>query len=390
MIYFGIDIGKFNHQTVATDDKGTTLFQSFSFPNTNEGFNKFIKTATDYMENDAICIGMEATGHYWLNLYFVLLDLGMELHVINPIQTDAMRNMNIRKTKTDSVDCRYIADVIRMGNYSDVVISDDDVSELRQLCRYRFHLVDTVGIIKNQVIGLLDRIFPEFHTLFSDVFGVASVELLKKYTTPEQILNVKTANLVNLLSKASRGRFKEDKAAEIKETAKRSIGLKTANSAFVFQLKQLIMQIEFTESQLGELEQKISEYYDKCECFLTTIDGIGNTLGAAIFAEIGDISRFESPKKLVAFAGIDPTVKQSGNFTGTHNSMSKRGSVYLRRAIWIAATVAAQKNPVLKDFYQKKRDEGKDYMTSIGAVSRKLCYIIFAVLRDKKPYVPIA
>lgn len=390
MIYFGIDIGKFNHLAAATDEKGILLLQPFSFPNSNDGFASFIKIAKNFMEKDSICVGMEATGHYWLNLYFSLFDLGIELHVVNPIQTEAMRNMNIRKTKTDSVDCRYIADVLRMGNFSDVSIGKDDVSELRQLCRYRFHLVDTIGDIKNQVIGLLDRIFPEFHTLFSDVFGVASMELLKRYTTPEQILGVKTSTLASLLSKASRGRFKNEKAREIKDLAKLSVGLKTANTAFVFQLKQMLMQIEFSESQLDELEKKIGVYYDQCESFLSTIDGIGDTLGAAIFAEIGDISRFDSPKKLVAFAGIDPTVQQSGHFTGTHNSMSKRGSVYLRRAVWLAATVAAQKNPVLNRFYLKKRAEGKDYMTSIGAVSRKLCYIIYAVLRDKKPYTPIA
>ena len=390
MIYFGIDIGKFNHQAAAIDEKGNSLFKSFSFPNSHEGFIHFIQIATTFMEKDSICIGMEATGHYWLNLYFKLLDLGIELHVVNPIQTDAMRNMNIRKTKTDSVDCIYIAQVIRMGNYSDVVIGEEDVSELRQLCRFRFHLVDTIGAIKNQIIGLLDRVFPEFSTFFSDVFGVTSMELLKKYTTPEQIIAVKSTTLVNLLSKASRGRFKEDKANEIKDVAKVSVGLKSSNTAFVFQLRQMIMQIDFSESQLKELEGRISEYYNKCECFLTTINGIGNTLGAAIFAEIGDISRFDHPKKLVAFAGIDPTVKQSGNFTGTHNSMSKRGSVYLRRAIWNAAVVAARQNPILKDFYDKKRAEGKDYMTTIGAVSRKLCYIIYAVLRDKKTYIPIA
>jgi len=390
MIYFGIDIGKFNHQAVATDNTGSPLIQSFSFSNSDEGFKQFIKSANSFMEKDAICIGMEATGHYWLNLYFALLDLGIELHVVNPIQTEAMRNMNIRKTKTDSVDCRYIADVIRMGNYSDVVMGDEDVSELRQLCRYRVHLVDTIGAIKNQILGLLDRVFPEFASLFSNVFGVTSMELLKRYTTPEQILAVKTSTLANLLSKASRGRFKEEKAKEIKDVAKHSIGLKSTNTAFVFQLRQMIMQIDFSECQIKELECQISQYYDKCECFLSTIDGIGDTLGAAIYAEIGDVLRFDSPKKLVAFAGIDPTVKQSGNFTGTHNSMSKRGSVYLRRAIWNAAVVAAQQNPILSQFYQKKRAEGKDYMTSIGAVSRKLCYIIYAVLRDKKPYVPIA
>ena len=256
MIYFGIDIGKFNHQAIAIDEKGNPLCASFPFSNSHEGFKLFIKSAMTFMGKDTICIGMEATGHYWLNLYFTLLDLGMELHVVNPIQTDAMRNMNIRKTKTDSVDCIYIAQVIRMGNYSDVAIGDEDVSELRQLCRYRFHLVDTIGAVKNQVVGLLDRVFPEFSSLFSNVFGVTSIEILKKYTTPEQILAVKTITLVNLLTKASRGRFKEAKAKEIKETAKISVGLKSANTAFVFQLRQMILQIEFSENQITELEQK--------------------------------------------------------------------------------------------------------------------------------------
>jgi transposase len=389
MTYFGVDIGKFNHQAIAVDDKGSALCKSFSFPNSIEGFNFFLKETAPYREKGEFCIGMEATGHYWLNLYSFLIDLGMEVHVVNPIQTEAMRNMNIRKTKTDTVDCKYITDVIRMGNYSDVEISDSDVAELRQLCRYRFNLVDSVGVVKNRVIGLLDRVFPEYSKLFSDVFGVTSMELLKRYTSPDELLNVKTSSLVNLLEKYSRGRFSKEKADEIRAAAKTSVGLKNANSAFIFQLRQLILQIEFTEQQIEELEEKIFEYYHKSECYLSTIDGIGDVLGAAIYSEIGDISRFDSPKKLVAFAGIDPSVTQSGEFKATQNVMSKRGSAYLRRAVWNAATVAAQKNPVLSAYYQKKREEGKDYMTTIGAVSRKLCYIIFAVLRDKKPYVPL-
>jgi transposase len=390
MIYFGVDIGKRHHQAIALDAKGQPLGKSFPFDNSSEGFSQFAVLVATYQALDSVCVGMEATGHYWLNLYAFLSELGIELHVINPIQTEAMRNMHIRKTKTDTVDCRYIAEVIRMGDFSDISVCDDDLAELRQLCRYRVCLVDSVGAVKNQVIGLLDRVFPEYGSLFTDIFGATSKELLLKYTSPEQVMAVKTACLAKFLAKYSRGRFGRDKAEQILAAAKTSCGVKKGINAFVFQIRQMVMQIAFMEKQIEAVEANIEAIYGKTDCYLDTIDGVGNTLGAAILAEVGDISRFDSPKKLVAYAGIDPSVRQSGEFTGTENHMSKRGSVYLRRAIWNAATVAAQKNPILSAYYEKKRADGKDYMTAIGAVAHKLCFVIYAVLRDKKPYIPVA
>lgn len=386
-MFVGIDIGKYRHQAAFLDNSGKDLCQSIPFENSDEGFSLFFKTI-ESISDGTVIVGMEATGHYWLNLYSALLARDMETHVINPIQTDAVRRMNIRKTKTDSVDCRYVAQVIRMGDYSDVAVQDSDIAELRQLCRYRYGLVDSVSSLKNQITGILDRIFPEYQHLFSDIFGVTSVELLKRYTTPDVILKVPDKRLTELLAKYSRGAFGEAKAVEIKNACKRSIGLGSQNPAFIFQLQQQILLIEFTQSQIASLEEKIDNCYSRFPCYLHTIKGVGHVSAAVILSEVGNISNFENPKKLVAFAGIDPSVHQSGNFTASSSHMSKRGSPYFRRALWYAAESASRSNPVLSSFYDRKRVEGKDHMTAVGATARKLCYIVFAVLRDQVPFDP--
>lgn len=388
MIFIGVDIGKFKHQAVAINEQGKSLCTSFSFENTEEGFDFFLNQLAPFQEKDCICVGMEATGHYWLNLYSCLLGMGIELHVINPIQTDAVRRINIRKTKTDSVDCKYVAEVIRIGNYSDFKLQSKEVQQLKQLCRFRYGLVDEIGMIKNKITGILDILFPEYTKLFSDVFGVTSMAVLEKYTTPEELLKVPTKRLADFLSKHSRGRFGEEKALEIKSACKHSVGLMDNTFAFVFQMRMMIKLIAFEEQQLVDIDKQIENIYADCDCYLHTIIGVGITTAAVVYAEVGNIDNFDSPKKLLAFAGMDPSRKQSGNYESSHNSMSKRGSAYLRRAVWNSATVAAQKDPALNAFYLKKRDEAKDYMTAMGAVAHKLINIIFAVMRDKKPYVP--
>jgi transposase len=384
-MFVGIDIGKYRHQAAFLDNHGKDLCPSVPFDNSDEGFTLFFRTM-DSVSDGTVIIGMEATGHYWLNLYCALLTRDIETHVINPIQTDAVRRMNIRKTKTDSVDCRYVAQVIRMGDYSDVAVQDSAIAELRQLCRYRYGLVDSVSSLKNQITGILDRIFPEYSNLFSDIFGVTSIELLKRYTTPDAISKVPTKRLTELLAKYSRQAFGEAKAIKIKDACAHSVGIGCQNPAFIFQLRQQIQLIEFTHAQIVLLEERIEECYSKFPCFLHTIKGIGVTSAAVILSEIGNISNFDSPKKLVAFAGIDPSVHQSGNFTASASQMSKRGSPYLRRALWNAAEGASRSNPVLADFYTRKRNEGKDHMTAVGATARKLCYIVFAILRDQRPF----
>lgn len=387
MLYMGIDIGKNHHETGIINAEGKHLGQSLRFANDAEGYAKllqFIKTKRPL--DEPFKIGMEATGHYWLALYSFLFGQSFDVSVINPIQSDSLRNFNIRRTKTDSVDSFLIAEVLRFGQYEPTRLADEDIIALRNLSRFREGIVDTCSDFKRQVIALLDQVFPEYEKLFSDVFGSGSKAFLKSYGTPEQCLHVTTKTLSTLLKKTSRGRFGATKAQELKSAAKMSCGVKMANETFAFQLQLLIQQIEFTEKQVDQIDEQIAKQLKKANTVVTTIPGVGPSLGATIVGEIGDITRFSNPKKLVAYAGIDPTVMQSGAFSGSHNRLSKRGSPYLRRAIWMAAVIASRNDPVFKAFYEKKRDEGKAYGTAIGAVARKLTYTIYAVLTTNKPY----
>ena len=389
MFYVGIDIAKKNHEASIIDSNGKLLDKSISFSNSQAGSSKLISLLEKYnISTSNVVIGMEATGHYWLSLYSYLLDLEYTVYVINPIQSDAFRKMYIRQTKNDSKDSFVIAQIMRFGEFSTTSLANDDIMSLRQLSRYRLALVDECSDWKRKCIAILDQVFPEYSKLFSDTFGVTSKELLAKYPTPEDMLSVDTQTLTELLSKSSRGRFGALKAVEIKESAKNTFGISLARNAFAFQIKQIIAQIDFIEDQLDELEIEIATLLHQTNDVITSIIGIGDILGAIIISEIGDISRFESASQLVAYAGLDSSVKQSGDFIGTKTKISKRGSPYLRRAIWLAATVAAFKDPALSVYYQSLRLRGKHHLTAIGAVSRKMTNIIFAVLKNDKPYVP--
>jgi transposase len=388
MFYVGIDIAKKNHEASIIDSSGKLLDKSISFSNSQAGCDKLISFFGKLKANTSnTIIGMEATGHYWVSLYSYLIDLGFTVYVINPIQSDAFRKMYIRQTKNDSKDSFIIAQIMRFGEFSTTSLVDEDIMALRQLSRYRLALVDECSDWKRKCIALLDQVFPEYSKLFSNTFGVTSKELLSKYPTPEDMLSVDTNSLAELLSKASKGRFGILKANEIQESASNTFGVGFAKDAFAFQIKQIIAQINFIEEQLKELETEISNLLHKTNTIITTITGIGDVLGAIIIGEIGDISRFEKASQLVAYAGLDVAVRQSGDFEGTKTKISKRGSPYLRRAIWLAATVAAFKDPALSVYYQSLRARGKHHLTAIGAVARKMCNIIFAVLRDNKPYV---
>ena len=388
MFIVGIDIAKRSHEAVLVRENGEVIGKSFGFANSCAGFNKLVGRITETAPDKSdVEIGLEATGHYWLPLYARLRNEGYHIHVINAVQSDALRGLYIRQTKNDSKDAFIIAEVIRFGRYAETTALPENLHALRELCRHRFYIVDCVSDLKRKVIALLDQVFPEYETLFSDMFGATSSQLLLNYTTPEDILAVDTDKLCELLNVASRGRMGQAKAEEIKSAAANSFGIMLASDSLGLLIRQYIEQIRFVESQVAEIEREMERLMAGFDTQLTTITGIGPVLAATILSEIGDIARFESPSKLAAFAGIDPTTKQSGEFTGTQNKMSKRGSPYLRRAIWLASTVAAFHDPAIMALYQRKRSEGKHHMTAIGHVCRKMTSIIFAVLRDNKPYV---
>mgnify|MGYP000569570510 FL=1 len=388
MYIVGIDIGKNHHEASIVSPEGKQIGRSLRFATTHKGADSLMSFIFKNIGNSPCVFGMEATGHYWYPIYSFLKAKGYTIYVINPIQSDSLRKMYIRQTKNDSIDSFLIAEVIRFGQFGTTSMADENILAMRQLCRYRDSVISSRTEIKLRIGTIMEQIFPEYEKQFSSLWVSTSMGILEKYLTPENIENAPIDELFEIIKDKSHNRLTRAKAISIKEAAADTFGIKIAQDAFSFQLKQLIDRMNFLDKQIEALDCQILEYYEKFDCYLHTIPGIGIIGAATILAEIGDISRFKNSSALVAFAGIDPTVRQSGEFNSTHNHMSKRGSPYLRHAIFLAATTCSFHNSPLNAYYKKKRDQGKHHLTATGAVARKLTTIIYAVLRDSKPYEP--
>ena len=388
MYIVGIDIGKNHHEASIVSPEGKQIGRSLRFATTHKGADSLMSFIFKNIGNSPCVFGMEATGHYWYPIYSFLKAKGYTIYVINPIQSDSLRKMYIRQTKNDSIDSFLIAEVIRFGQFGTTSMADENILAMRQLCRYRDSVISSRTEIKLRIGTIMEQIFPEYEKQFSSLWVSTSMGILEKYLTPENIENAPIDELFEIIKDKSHNRLTRAKAISIKEAAADTFGIKIAQDAFSFQLKQLIDRMNFLDKQIEALDCQILEYYEKFDCYLHTIPGIGMIAAATILAAIGDINRFKSSSALVAFAGIDPTVRQSGEFSSTHNHMSKRGSPYLRHAIFLAATTCSFHNSPLNAYYKKKRDQGKHHLTATGAVARKLTSVIYAVLRDSKPYEP--
>ena len=388
MYIVGIDIGKNHHEASIVSPEGKQIGRSLRFATTHKGADSLMSFIFKNIGNSPCVFGMEATGHYWYPIYSFLKAKGYTIYVINPIQSDSLRKMYIRQTQNDSIDSFLIAEVIRFGQFGTTSMADENILAMRQLCRYRDSVISSRTEIKLRIGTIMEQIFPEYEKQFSSLWVSTSMGILEKYLTPENIENAPIDELFEIIKDKSHNRLTKAKAISIKEAAADTFGIKIAQDAFSFQLKQLIDRMNFLDKQIEALDCQILEYYEKFDCYLHTIPGIGMIGAATILAEIGDISRFKNSSSLIAFAGIDPTVRQSGEFNSTHNHMSKRGSPYLRHAIFLAATTCSFHNSPLNAYYKKKRDQGKHHLTATGAVARKLTTVIYAVLRDSKPYEP--
>ncbi|HCJ09260.1 MAG TPA: IS110 family transposase [Lachnospiraceae bacterium] len=388
MYIVGIDIGKNHHEASIVSPEGKQIGRSLRFATTHKGADSLMSFIFKNIGNSPCVFGMEATGHYWYPIYSFLKVKGYTIYVINPIQSDSLRKMYIRQTKNDSIDSFLIAEVIRFGQFGTTSMADENILAMRQLCRYRDSVISSRTEIKLRIGTIMEQIFPEYEKQFSSLWVSTSMGILEKYLTPENIENAPIDELFEIIKDKSHNRLTKAKAISIKEAAADTFGIKIAQDAFSFQLKQLIDRMNFLDKQIEALDIEIMKYYEQFDCYLHTIPGIGIIGAATILAEIGDISRFKNSSALVAFAGIDPTVRQSGEFNSTHNHMSKRGSPYLRHAIFLAATTCSFHNSPLNAYYKKKRDQGKHHLTATGAVARKLTTVIYAVLRDSKPYEP--
>lgn len=385
MFFLGIDVGKNTHVASLMDDKKNVVFKAFSFSNTVEGAESLLARLDSF--SNSLEIGMEATGHYWLSLYSFLVEKGFCVHVINPIQTDGWRQgIEIRKRKTDVIDSILIADLIRYGDFIETTLSNEDFLSLRNLTRFRSYLVSSIGDLKRKSVALLDQVFPEYESTFSDIFGKTSRQILRNLNSPSDFENLSSDQLNAILENIRDKRFAKRKIEQLSDKAKSSFGVNRCLDSFSLQIKLLIEQISFIDEQVKSVEEEIDSIMKKINSPITTIPGIGFVTGAVILGEIGDISRFSNPSKLVAYAGIDASVSQSGDYEASINRMSKRGSAYLRRALFQSALRAEFCDPVFSAYYQKKISQGKHHLVATNAVARKLVHTIFAVLTKNEAY----
>ncbi len=384
MIYVGIDIAKETHVAAAVDSDGVVLIQPFFFKNNCEGF-ALLKSKLDTLDKAKLLIGLESTSHYAENVIFFLHNLGFRLVVINPLQTSAMRKTSIRKTKTDKIDSLLICKTLAFNDFRIYTETDIKTLRLKSLCRFCQNLKKSKARLKIQLTSYVDVIFPELQFFFKTGLHIKSCyELLKQYSSADDIAGMHLTKLTNILSKTSRGRFKKQDAEALKTLAKSSVGVK--NTYISIQITQTIAQIELIQKQIDELKEVIEAAVDEIDSVIMTVPGIGKLNGAMILGEIGDIRRFSNASKLTAFAGLDPVVNQSGKFTAKQTKMSKRGSKILRYALINAAWNVSLNNATFKNYYDLKIAQGNSHYSALGHTAHKLIRVIFKLLSDNIPF----
>ena len=391
MICVGIDVAKDKHDCCILNSEGVALVDCFTFPNNLDGFKKLLKTIQDCTQkSDKIKVGLEATGHYSYNILGFLLDCGLPTYVINPLHTNLYRkSLTLRKTKTDRVDARMIATMllsdVDLKSYTNTAYHNE---ELKSLTRYRFDKVQERAKLKQSVSRLVTILFPELEQLVPTLHCASIYSLFSEYPGAKQISEVHLTKLTNLLITASKGHYGRDKAIQIRDAAKASIG--SVMPAKSLELKHTIKLIQELTSEINEIESAIKQIIDELDPPILSIPGMGIHSAAVILAEIGDFSNFDSPDKILAYAGCSPSTYQSGKLTNCYAHMEKRGSRYLRYALYNAAKYVCYWNPVFAEYLAKKRAEGKHYNVALSHATKKLVRLIYAMEKSGQPYNCIA
>lgn len=385
MYYVGLDVSLEKHDCCILD-ANRKVIRSFTVINNAQGFGVLDETLCELDSPDEIKIGLEATGIYGDNLIGFLRRKGYDVCTINPLLSKKHQSATtLRKTKTDRSDAKNIALIIAASDFQSDLPVSYHISELKSLSRARFLSVKDRSALKNKVKRLVVRLFPELLHEFTDLFGASGMAVMKSYPSAQHLSRCRTDTLAELLHKASRGAFGRDKAVHLRELAKNSVG--TYSAAAVIELKMYLERIALLDCQISEFESEIQRIMNEIDSPILTVKGIGYVLGAMIISEIGVIHRFSSPDKLLAFAGAEPSIYQSGKFTPSSGKMVKRGSPYLRWALFQAAAYAAIYSKTFNLYYSKKRSEGKPASVARSHVVKKLSRVIFALLSNNSSFV---
>ena len=387
MICVGIDVAKDKHDCFILSSEGEVLADVFTIANNAEGFETLLQTIRRCSRpEDKIKVGLEATGHYSYNILGFLLNNGLATFVINPLHTNLYRkSLSLRKTKTDRIDARTIATMLMsdvdLKSYTDISYHNE---ELKSLTRYRFDKVRQRAKLKTSVSRLVCILFPELEKLVPTIHMASVYALLSEFPGAQQVASAHLTHLKTLLAEHSKGRYGRDRAVEIRDAARASIGSKMPAKSM--ELKHTIRLIRELDAEIEEVEKEIGSIMDDIHSPITTIPGMGLRMGAMILAEVGDFSSFRSPDQVLAYAGMSPSTYQSGQLTNCYAHMEKRGSKYLRYAIFNATKYVCIWDPAFSAYLAKKRAEGKDYNVAISHAAKKLVRLIFAMERSGTSY----
>ena len=387
MICVGIDVAKDKHDCFILSSEGEVLADVFTIPNNAEGFDRLLQTIHSCTHpTDKIKVGLEATGHYSYNLLGFLLDHGLPTFVINPLHTNLYRkSLSLRKTKTDRVDARTIATMLMsdvdLKSYTDTSYHNE---ELKSLTRYRFDKVRERAKLKTSVSRLVCILFPELEKLVPTLHMASVYALLLEYPGAKQLAGANLTHLKAMLYEASKGRYGRDRAIELRDAARNSIG--SCMPARSLELKHTIQLIQVLDSEIEEIETEIEMLVEQIQSPITSIPGVGSRMGAMILAEVGDFSNFDSADKVLAYAGLSPSTYQSGQMNNCYAHMEKRGSRYLRYALFNATKYVCQWDPTFAAYLAKKRAEGKHYNVAISHAAKKLVRLIYTMEKSGQPY----
>ena len=387
MIYAGIDVAKDKHDCFITNSDGKVLFQAFTIPNNRDGFDELYQKITAVTDDlNKVKVGLEATGHYSYNILGYLLDKGLATFVFNPLHTNLYRkSLSLRKTKTDKVDAHTIATMlmsdVNLKSYSDTSYHNE---ELKSLTRYRFDKVKERAKLKSSVSRLVCILFPELEKIVPTLHMASVYALLSEFPGASFVAFSHLTRLANLLSESSKGRYGKDTAIMFREAAKASIG--SHMPAKSLELKHTIKLIRELDAEIEEIETEIKTIMDEINSPILTIPGISYRMGAMILAEIGDFSRFDSPDRILAYAGMSPSTYQSGQLDNCYAHMEKRGSRYLRYALYNATKYVCHWDKSFAAYLAKKRAEGKHYNVALSHASKKLVRLIFAMEKSGQAY----
>ena len=383
MYFVGIDISKFKHDCAIIDDIGDVVTPSWSFNNDCEGFSLLADLLTNLGKD--VKIGFESTGHYGQNLKLFLESSSFTFMEFNPLLISRfVQSKSLRKTKTDSIDALLIAQYLMTVEYKPYPASFYHLDKLKSLTRFRDSLVRQRSRQLVELTNVLDKTFPEFKPFFNHKFSVTALYILSNYTTPEKIANMNSRSY-ETLRKLSRGKFTMSAFVQLKILAKNTVG--KSDDYLLHEIDVLLELYNQLDAKIQEIEEQVVECIRGIDPPMLSIPGIGALSAAIILSEYGDFGKYDSPSKMLSFAGLEPGYFQSGQSEHTGH-MVKHGSSHLRYAVMNCCLPLITNEPVFAEYYAKKRAEGKPHRVAMTHVAKKLLRVIYTLQTTNVTYDP--